>query len=143
MKPEQLPSIHPDMRRESQPKPHSVTSAHLSTETLDLSRHISNDSEDMSHLAEAFNSRLRATEQLVSALISICGKGTTGFQQEDLLLKYHAAQSEVRLTSSTPLNQHLVLPCPRQRASTPNWPCYDPNFWKRRHRRSDTSTISC
>lgn len=58
----------------------------------------------MKYLTEAFNSKLKATEQLVSAFISICGKGTAGFQQEDLLLKYHAAQSEVRSTSSTPMN---------------------------------------
>lgn len=67
---------------------------------FDLSRHIPDDPQDMSHLTEAFNSRLKATENLVSAFISICGKGNSGFQQEDLLFKYHAAQSEVRLTFS-------------------------------------------
>lgn len=61
-----------------------------------MSKHIPDDSEDMNHLAEAFNSRLRATEQLVSAFISICGEGTSGYEREDLLLKYHAAQSEAK-----------------------------------------------
>ncbi|KAF9653827.1 BRE1-domain-containing protein [Thelephora ganbajun] len=79
VKPEQLPSIQPDTRQ-----------------IFDLSRHVPNDSEDLNHLTEAFNSRLQATEKLVSAFISICGKGTSGFQQEDLLLKYHAAQSEAK-----------------------------------------------
>ena len=70
-------------------------STHISVEIFNLSRHIPDDSEDMNYLAEAFNSRLKATENLVSAFISICGKGTSGFQEEDLLTKYHAAQSEV------------------------------------------------
>ena len=82
----------------------SVASAHLFTEVFDLSRHIPDGSEDMNHLTEAFDSRLKATEKLVSAFISICGKGTGGFQQEDLLLKYHAAQSEVRPASSTSIS---------------------------------------
>ena len=81
-----------------------ATSAHLFTEIFDLSRHIPDGPEDMNHLTEAFNSRLKATEKLVSAFISICGKGTAGFQQEDLLLKYHAAQSEARPISSTPIS---------------------------------------
>jgi len=104
VQPEQLPSIQLDMRRTFGKRSRSATSAHLSTEIFDLSRHIPDDSQDMDHLTEAFNSRLKATEKLVSAFISICGKGTPGFQQEDLLLKYHAAQSEVRPASSTPVN---------------------------------------
>jgi len=108
VQPEQLPSIQPDMRRTFCKRSRSATSAHLSTEIFDLSKHIPDDSQDMDHLTEAFNSRLKATEKLVSAFISICGKGTSGFQQEDLLLKYHAAQSEVRPTSSTHVNQCSV-----------------------------------
>jgi E3 ubiquitin-protein ligase BRE1 len=104
VQPEQLPSVQLDTRRKFPTRLPSFASAHLFTEIFDLSRHIPDDSEDMSHLTEAFNSRLKATEKLVSAFISICGKGTAGFQQEDLLLKYHAAQSEVRPTSSTPVS---------------------------------------
>lgn len=104
MQPEQLPSIQLDTRRAFPIRSPSVAYAHIFTEIFDLSQHISNDSEDMNYLAEAFNSKLKATEKLVSAFISICGKGTAGFQQEDLLLKYHAAQSEVRPASSTPIS---------------------------------------
>lgn len=71
----------------------------------------------MDHLTEAFNSRLEATEQLVSAFIAICGKGTGGFQQEDLLLKYHAAQSEVRLTSSAPMSRRFIPTYPGKEPS--------------------------
>lgn len=119
MRPEKFSSVELDTRRESCTRSYSVTSAHPSTEVFDLSRHIPDDSEDMSHLAEAFNSRLRATEQLVSAFISMCGKGTSGFQQEDLLLKYHAAQSEVRPTSPILVNQHLVYSCPGKESPLP------------------------
>ena len=73
----------------------------------------------MSHLTEAFNSRLKATEKLVSAFISICGEGTSGFQEEDLLLKYHAAQSEVRPTTSTTLRRRLVSIHPGKEPSLP------------------------
>ena len=104
VQPEQLPSVQLDTRRMFLIGLPLVTSAHLFTEIFDLSRHIPDDSENMSHLTEAFNSRLQATEKLVSAFISICGKGTAGFQQEDLLPKYHAAQSEVRPISSTPIS---------------------------------------
>ena len=143
MKPEQLPSIQIDTRREFYTRIHSVFSAHFSLEVFDLSRYILNDSEDMNHLAEAFNSRLKATEQLVSAFISICGKGTSGFQQEDLLLKYHAAQSEVRPYTFYPEGSTFSFNLSRRKAFTPNWPCYDPNSWKPRHRRNGTSTTSC
>ena len=108
VRPEQLPSVQLDTRRALSVKSPSATSAHLVTEIFDLSRHIPEDSEGMDHLTEAFNSRLKATEQLVSAFIAICGKGTGGFQQEDLLLKYHAAQSEVRPASPTPMSGCLV-----------------------------------
>ena len=71
----------------------------------------------MNYLTEAFNSRLDATEKLVSAFISICGKGTSGFQQEDLLSKYHAAQSEVRRESNTPVDRCLVPTYPGKEPS--------------------------
>lgn len=104
VQPEQLPSVQLDTKRTFPIRSPLIIPAHLFTEVFDLSRHIPDDSEDMNHLTEAFNSRLKATEKLVSAFISICGEGTAGFQQEDLLLKYHAAQSEVRPTSSTPMS---------------------------------------
>ena len=116
VQPEQLPSIQLDTRRTFNAKVTFATSAHLSTEVLDLSRYIPDGPEDMNHLTEAFNSRLDATEKLVSAFISICGKGTSGFQQEDLLLKYHAAQSEVRCES----------PMPTDRCSVPTSPGKEP-----------------
>lgn len=82
---------------ESLVKPEQLPAIQLNTrQVFDLSRHIPEDSEDMSQLTEAFNSKLKATEKLVSAFISICGEGSAGFQPEDLLLKYHAAQSEAK-----------------------------------------------
>ena len=104
VRPEKLPSAQLDTRRALSVKPPSATSAHLVTDIFNLSRHIPEDSEGMDHLTEAFNSRLKATEHLVSTFIAICGKGTGGFQQEDLLLKYHAAQSEVRPMSPAPMS---------------------------------------
>lgn len=101
VRPEQLPSIQLDTRRTFCMRSRFAAPAHFSIEIFDLSRHIPDGPEDLNYLTEAFNSRLDATEKLVSAFISICGKGTSGFQQEDLLLKYHAAQSEVRRKSST------------------------------------------
>ena len=142
VQPEQLPSIQLDMRRTFRVRSPSDPSPHLSIEIFDLSRHIPDDPENTNYLTEAFNSRLDATEKLVSAFISICGKGTSGFQQEDLLSKYHAAQSEVRREYPTPVDRCSVPTTSRQRAFTRNWQCYDLNLPKRRHRRNSTSTIS-
>ena len=132
VKPEQLPSVQLDTRRRSCIGSYLDSSAHVFTDIFDLSRHILDDSENMSHLTEAFNSRLEATEKLVSAFISICGEGTSGFQEEDLLLKYHAAQSEVRPHNFYHSASTFSVNPSRQRAFTPNWPSYDPNSWKRR-----------
>ena len=117
VQPEQLPSIQLDMRRTSRVISPSDASAHFSTEIFDLSRHIPDDPENMNYLTEAFNSRLDATEKLVSAFISICGKGTSGFQQEDLLSKYHAAQSEVRRKYPPPVDRCLVPTYPGKESS--------------------------
>ena len=141
VQPEQLPSIQLDTRGAFYISLHLATSLNHSTEVFDLSKHIPDDPEDMTYLTEAFNSRLDATEKLVSAFISICGKGTSGFQQEDLLSKYHAAQSEVRPIYPTlwiNANANLL----RREAFTRNWQYYDPNFRKRPHRRNSTSAIS-
>lgn len=82
-----------------------------------MSRYILDGPEDMNYLTEAFNSRLDATEKLVSAFISICGKGTSGFQQDDLLSKCHAAQSEVRRNSSASMDPCLVPTYPGKEPS--------------------------
>lgn len=109
VQPQKLPPTLRDTRRTFPIRAPSVTSTHFFTDIFDLSCHVSKDSQAMSQLTEAFDEKLRATEELVSAFISVCREGNAGFQQEDLLSKYHAAQSEVRPTSSTPISWCLVI----------------------------------
>lgn len=61
----------------------------------DMATRVSNDLEEAPELAEALRSRLAATEQLVSALVQMSGKG--GVPRGNSSSDHQRAQTEVRL----------------------------------------------